>query len=68
MLCKNYPEFESHRDRHSHFKKMISDVILKLINSDNLIISADLIHYLKGWWEYHVREEDMKYKTILKNK
>ena len=65
MLNKNYPDYTAHRLEH----QKLTNQVLKLkqeFDSGKVVISIDLLNFLKDWLKNHILESDKKYVPYLK--
>ena len=63
-----FPELEAHKDQHEELIKQVLDIsqdILKHDTSEEL--SDEVYHFLRHWLADHIINEDLKFKTFLKN-
>jgi hemerythrin len=63
----DYPGFEQHKELHIHYSKEISNLTIKATFLDDFA-PAQLLEFLKKWWDNHILVEDMKYKAFLQRK
>ena len=61
---KNYPDLEAHVEIHELFVDRISELSDDALSIDNTV-PVQLLSFLRNWWEHHVLEEDMKYKSFF---
>ncbi|KAB2845499.1 MAG: bacteriohemerythrin [Melioribacteraceae bacterium] len=60
MLDKKYPDYTAHRLEH----QKLTNQVLKLkqeFDSGKVVISIDLLNFLKDWLKKHILESDKKY-------
>jgi len=62
-----YSEFKQHKELHIHYSKEISNLTVKATFLDDFA-PAELLEFLKQWWDNHILVEDMKYKDFLHSK
>ena len=62
-----YPKYESHRKEHSHFIEKVNE-IEKKIEEGKIILSLDLITFLKDWLQNHIMVSDQNYSKFLISK
>jgi len=62
-----YPEFEQHKELHIHYSKEISNLTVQATFLDNFA-PAELLEFLKQWWDNHILIEDRKYKAFIQSK
>ncbi len=65
MRSVQYPHFAEHRLNH---EKMTREVILfrKNVEQGNLILSMDLMDFLRNWLQNHILSEDLQYAAWVK--
>lgn len=63
LIDADYPGFEAHYALHQKYRDGFFSMVA---NPDNT--TDDKLQFLKGWWEHHILEDDMKYKPFLKSK
>lgn len=63
----NYPESSCHSVIHKFYVKKVQN-FLKMSFNDNNDFKSEVLLFLKEWWTYHILEEDMKYRSFLKEK
>lgn len=62
-----YKDFENHKKMHHAFLKRtvkLNQKTLLYIND----VPTEILKYLKNWWISHILNEDMKYKSLFKDK
>ncbi|KJU86635.1 hemerythrin-like, metal-binding domain protein [Candidatus Magnetobacterium bavaricum] len=64
MLKTNYPEFEVHRDEHSHYVKYVFHLRQNLLITPGLL--DDVLKNLALWFADHVLKTDKKMAEHLK--
>lgn len=64
MLKTNYPEFEEHRDDHSHYVKYIFKLRQNLVITPELI--GEISKELTIWFTDHILKIDMKMAEYLR--
>jgi len=62
----SYPDLKKHKILHKNYQESI-DCFTKNFLADSNIVPMDILKFLKNWWENHILEEDMKYKSFLKH-
>lgn len=67
MKQHNYPNFEQHKKEHNQLVMKVSDV-KKLIDEGKMLISQELMSFLKDWLVKHIQGEDKKYGPFLNSK
>ncbi|MCP3943643.1 MAG: hemerythrin family protein [Desulfobacteraceae bacterium] len=63
----NYPETASHKKEHTAFVDKIKDV-KKGFDEERLMISMDIMNFLKSWLENHIKGTDKKYSSLFNAK
>ncbi len=63
----NYPEKKKHVEEHNSFIKKVSDFKLDL-DSRQILISINLLQFLKTWLFNHISVVDKKYSAFLNSK
>lgn len=60
----NYPETEEHKAEHTRFVKQISD-FKKGFDQDRMMLSMDIMIFLKHWLLKHIQGTDKKYSEFF---
>jgi len=63
----NYPDFEDHEKFHEAYMEKVGGFSISAFDADNRV-PKEVIEYLKNWWENHILNEDMKYKSFFNDK
>lgn len=64
MLKKNYPDYSAHRLEH----QKLTNQAMKLkqeFDSGKVVISIELLNFLKDWLKNHILETDKKYVPFI---
>lgn len=67
LVEAGYEDFTEHKKEHLEFIKKTSELSINIELSTEEI-RTDLINYLQDWLTYHILEEDMEFKDLLKDK
>ena len=67
MKQHGYPSYEQHKKEHNQLVMKVSD-IKKLIDEGKMLISHELMVFLKEWLVKHIQGEDKKYGPFLNGK
>jgi hemerythrin-like metal-binding protein len=67
MQEHRYPDFAAHKAAHDALKKKAAD-LQKNFEQGRVAISVEVLQFLKGWLEHHIREADAAYAPYLKAK
>ena len=69
QLMKNnsYPGYIDHKAKHDALVNQVVDIDNNL-KSGKVVISQDVLNFLKKWLVEHIIETDKKYTTFLNNK
>jgi hemerythrin len=59
----NYPEEQNHIKLHTSLKQKMIDIARETISTND---SDIVLNFLKKWWLNHIRIEDMKYSSHVK--
>ena len=62
-----YPNLDEHAEQHRAFIKKTVDICTATM-LDVEQVPEVILHYLKTWWNQHILEEDMSYKSFFKEK
>ena len=62
-----YPDTLSHSKSHDVFMDSLSEYSLEMIEDYEGLL-AELKLFLTDWWQHHVLEEDMKFKSFFEEK
>jgi hemerythrin-like metal-binding protein len=62
-----YPGTEAHKKEHSDFVAKVED-FYKGFNSGDLMLTMDVMNFLKSWLKTHITGTDKKYKDFLNSK
>lgn len=57
MRLTHFPGFEKHKQQHEELIAQVRDLQQKLDN-ENVTITFELLHFLKGWLVHHINESD----------
>ncbi len=63
----NYPETVSHKKEHDDFINKIKDV-KKSFDKGSLMLSIDIMNFLKDWLINHIQGTDKKYSSFFNEK
>ncbi|MBU2491561.1 MAG: bacteriohemerythrin [Bacteroidetes bacterium] len=64
MLNKNYPDYTAHRLEH----QKLTNQVIKLkaeFDAGKVVISIELLNFLKDWLKKHILETDKKYMPFV---
>ena len=61
---KKYPGFDAHKKMHHEYLEKFNQ-LNHLKNENDPKFAVKLKGFLHDWWEHHILEEDMKYKTFF---
>jgi methyl-accepting chemotaxis protein/hemerythrin len=64
MLALEYPERESHFERHEYFREMVTDLQGK-IQANAPMVATQLLVFLRDWILGHVEVDDVKYVNFI---
>ncbi len=67
MKLHNYPDYERHKKEHNLLVVQVLDV-QKKINAGQMLLSQELMGFLRAWLEKHIQGEDKKYGPFLNAK
>ncbi|MDG5799612.1 bacteriohemerythrin [Marinilabiliaceae bacterium ANBcel2] len=67
MTSINYPDIESHKEKHSYYISRIEEFYSK-IKSEKLILSLEVTNFLKNWLINHIKGTDQQYAAFYENK
>ena len=67
MKQHGYPYYEQHKKEHNQLVMKVADV-KKLIDEGKMLISQELMQFLKDWLVKHIQGEDQKYGPFLNSK
>ncbi|MGE5341840.1 MAG: bacteriohemerythrin [Candidatus Omnitrophota bacterium] len=67
MKRHNFPEFVHHKKEHDDFKIKVSDFMEKYTGG-SLILSIEVMKFLKDWIKNHIQGSDKKYAPFLNEK
>ncbi len=59
-----YPALDQHRARHQEFKRRVLEFRARLRRGD-VLLTSDVLHYLRGWITGHILEEDARCKPYF---
>ena len=59
-----YPGLSEQKNEHLEYRKKIAHFCLETINHDESV-PRDLLRYIRDWWNLHILELDMDFKTYL---
>jgi hemerythrin len=62
-----YPELTEHKEKHTFFINKINDYATQF-ESGNLLISIELMNFLKDWLISHIAGMDKKYSSFFSDK
>ena len=62
-----YPHFETHKKEHENFIKKVNEMEKKFIDG-KLILSLDVVTFLKDWLQNHIMVSDKRYSEFLISK
>lgn len=69
QIQSRYPDYQHHKELHEGFKKSVAAVAKKLSEQGPTIVLVGEINSLvSGWLITHIKMEDKKLATFLKNK
>lgn len=57
MRLTHFPGFEKHKQQHEELIAQVRDLQQKL-DKENVTITFELLHFLKGWLVHHINESD----------
>ncbi len=63
----NYPETALHKKEHSDFVAKVKDV-KKGFDEERLMLSMDIMNFLKDWLQNHINGTDKKYSQFFNSK
>jgi len=63
----NYPEAASHKAEHDELRKEVVGLKEKFDN-DEIVVSVEVLYFLKGWLANHILGADKKYSPFLSSK
>lgn len=63
MAQCHFPDLAAHQAEHRQFSAAINE--LRYGARLGIVALDRLYAFLSGWWQHHIREEDMKYKPFL---
>jgi len=62
-----YPDTEAHKKEHSDFIEKVED-FYEEYNTGDLMLTIDVMNFLKSWLKTHITGTDKKYKDFLNSK
>ncbi|MCL5268880.1 MAG: bacteriohemerythrin [Bacteroidetes bacterium] len=62
-----YPESARHKKEHEDLTKQVLDIGRKY-NAGEMVLTMDLMNFLKEWLNNHIMQVDKKYSTFLNAK
>lgn len=62
-----YPETDVHIDEHSKLLNKVADLCTQY-KKGTLVVSIELLDFLRGWVSDHIMKTDKKYSSFLKGK
>lgn len=65
LTAKGYPTFADHRMEHHAFVKRVLDFHNQYMDG-RVVLSAEVMQFLKDWLASHILVEDRKYATWMK--
>ncbi len=65
MRQHQYPDFEAHRAAHEALTRQVLK-FQEEYQSGRVLITVQLLNFLKGWLENHIKGADLKYAPHLK--
>jgi len=65
MVRAGYPHEEEHRRFHTELASQLG-AILDVFHRDTAPLTPDIMDYLDGWLQRHIREEDFRLAEFLK--
>ena len=67
MQQHRYPAYPAHKAEHDALTKKVID-FQKEFEQGRVSLTVELLHFLKGWLEHHIKESDQRYSPFLKAK
>ncbi len=64
MAKINYPKLEEQKSEHKYFVEKVKE-FSERINSQDILISTDLLDFLSDWLKKHILKNDMEYKPYF---
>ena len=64
MIRCEFPERASHKFEHEEFKKKATEFQTKL-RDGKLVLSIEIMNFLKDWLKHHILEVDQRYAPYL---
>ena len=66
ILLKNckYPDFNQHKIIHDQFTAKVKEFERKYL-SDTVLLSQEIVQYLKDWLVKHIKESDKQYSMFI---
>ncbi|MDW8372999.1 MAG: bacteriohemerythrin [Planctomycetota bacterium] len=65
LLSKGYPAYSDHRQSHHVFVKRVLDFHNQYLDG-RVVLSAEVLTFLKDWLTHHIFEEDRAYAQWLR--
>ena len=65
LKMKGYPKLDEHQQKHRAFTKRVND-LKATITSGGLVLSQDVMEFLKQWLDAHILSEDVQYGTWMR--
>ena len=64
MKLHKYPDFENHKKEHQLFIDKVHEYEERY-NSGKLLLTIEVINFIKNWIINHIKETDQKYSSLL---
>lgn len=62
-----YPLFDQHKQNHIQYRKKVVD-LCSAVPIDTPVVPEVIRNFLVQWWQNHILQEDMAYKTFFNEK
>ena len=62
-----YPELAEQKAEHREYRFAVAGLCADAMRHEGSV-PKDLLRFLKDWWEHHILESDMKYRSFLKER
>jgi hemerythrin len=67
MRVNGYPQLAAHKAQHEALTRQVLEY-QKGFEADKLIITVQVLRFIRNWLETHIKQEDRKYAEFLKAK
>jgi hemerythrin-like metal-binding protein len=68
LVNAEYPDLSAHRKEHEKLTQQVRDIQKKYLEGKSLMISMEVMTFLKDWLANHIQGTDKKYSVHLNGK